>query len=80
VLLSDVQYVSSSTTQGTCTYVTKARSVTCGLGQLAAGQSVTVQILVTSTSLQPITNCAVVSSTTPDPDPSNNRSCFILQR
>jgi uncharacterized repeat protein (TIGR01451 family) len=82
-LPSDVQSVSSSTNQGnkgTCTYDTATRTVTCRLGQLAVGQSVTASIVVSSTSSQPITNCAQVSSTTSDPDPINNQSCITVVR
>ena len=82
-LPSDVQYVSSSTNQGnkgTCAYDTATRTVTCRLGQLAVGQSVMASIVVSSTSLQPITNCAQVSSTISDPDPTNNQSCITVVR
>jgi uncharacterized repeat protein (TIGR01451 family) len=84
-LPSEVQYVSSSTSQGkqsTCTYDTATRTVTCllGKGSLAVGQSVTASIVVSSTSLQPVTNCARVGSTTSDPDPTNNQSCITVVR
>jgi uncharacterized repeat protein (TIGR01451 family) len=77
-LPSEVQYVRSSTTQGTCTYDTATRTVTCGLGRLAVGQGVTASIVVARTSSEPITNCAQISSTPPDADLSNNQSCSTL--
>ncbi len=48
--------------------------VTCALGTLTAGSSVTVELTTQPAGLGSYTNTAVVSSTTPDPDPGNNSS------
>jgi large repetitive protein len=48
--------------------------VTCALGTLTAGSSVTVELTTQPVGLGTYTNTAVVSSTTPDPNMSNNSS------
>jgi len=50
------------------------QTVTCALGTLTAGSSVTVELITQPAGLGSYTNTAVVSSTTPDPDPQNNSS------
>jgi uncharacterized repeat protein (TIGR01451 family) len=65
-----------TTTAGTCSVTpnpqTGAGTVVCELGGLEAGDSVTIQIPVSADSTQNINDRVVVSSATPDPDPSNN--------
>ena len=65
-----VNFVSTTSSQGTCT--PGAGSVTCSLGALAMNGSATVTIVVTPTAAGTITNTAVVSATEPDPNPNNN--------
>ncbi len=70
----ETSFVSATATQGTCGEA--AGVVTCSLGNLANGTTVTVSIVVatsaTSTATS-ISNVASVSSSfTPDPDPANN--------
>ncbi len=48
--------------------------VTCALGTITAGSSVTVELVAQPVGLGSYTNTGVVSSTTPDPDPGNNSS------
>jgi large repetitive protein len=50
------------------------QTVTCALGTITAGSSVTVELTVQPAGVGSYTNTAVVSSTTPDPDPVNNSS------
>ena len=78
-LPGQVQYVVDPTTRSPCRYNATLRVVTCQLGQLAVGRSVTILIMVRPTSSQPFTNCAQVSSTRPDPNTNDNRSCITIQ-
>jgi uncharacterized repeat protein (TIGR01451 family) len=58
---------------GACAYHKGAHDVTCNFGTLAAGESVSVDIIVDARgSVRWITNVATVSSSTTDPDLSNN--------
>jgi uncharacterized repeat protein (TIGR01451 family) len=78
------QYVSNGTFEfgtvttaaGTCTATPNPQmgsgTVTCELGGMAAGASVTIQIQVTADEPQNINDRVSVSSITPDPDPANN--------
>ena len=66
-----VGFVSSSSTQGTCTGET---TVTCQIGNMTDGQEVVVTIVVTAGNPGTITNTAVVSSQSNDPASSNNSS------
>jgi uncharacterized repeat protein (TIGR01451 family) len=61
---------SATTTQGSCTVKPAKRLVTCSLGDVAAGATVTVTITVKPTTKGTITNTAQVSATSP-PDPNN---------
>jgi uncharacterized repeat protein (TIGR01451 family) len=63
-----------TTTQGTCSFSQPAkRIVTCSLGTIGSGSTVTVTIRVTPPSKKTtITNTASVSSSTPDPNTANN--------
>ncbi len=69
---------SVSATAGSCTE--SAGTVTCDLGAMASGDKATVTIVGTAHLPTPpasFTNTATVSSTTPDPDLSNNAASFI---
>jgi uncharacterized repeat protein (TIGR01451 family) len=58
---------------GACAYDAGTHDVTCNFGTLAAGESVSVDIIVDARgSVRRITNVATVSSSTTDPNPSNN--------
>jgi uncharacterized repeat protein (TIGR01451 family) len=63
-------FVSATSSQGTC--IRLAGTVTCSLGTLASGTSVTVEIVVTPGSAGRITNTASVTASTPDPSALNN--------
>jgi len=65
---------SVSTSQGTCTFKPQKRLVTCNLGNLAAGATATVTIVVKPTQKGTITNTAQATATSPpDPNTSNNK-------
>jgi uncharacterized repeat protein (TIGR01451 family) len=64
------QYVSSSSSQGSCSHA--GGTVTCNLGSLAGGDTATVTIVVATTQAGTITDTASVSANEPDPDTSNN--------
>jgi uncharacterized repeat protein (TIGR01451 family) len=65
---------STTTTQGSCTVKPAKRLVTCSLGNVAAGATVTVTISVKPTSKGTITNTAQASATSPpDPNTANNK-------
>ncbi len=59
-----------TTTAGTCTG--GARVVTCSLGTIESGDSVTVTIRVTPNRPGELSNTATVNATQTDPDPSDN--------
>lgn len=61
----------SDPSQGTCSAPVGAQ-VTCQLGNLGAGQVAVVRLVVVPTQAATITNGATVSSSTSDPDPSDN--------
>ncbi len=63
-------FVSAMPSQGTC--MEAALMVTCDLGILANGASATIDIVVTTTAAGMLTNTATVSTTSNDPDLSNN--------
>lgn len=68
-------YVSSSTPVGTCAHVSGV--VTCSLGDLGVGESVTITVVVETEAVGEVTdptllNVVEVSSETDDNDPSNN--------
>jgi uncharacterized repeat protein (TIGR01451 family) len=76
VILSDTlplgaSFVSASSSQGTCTQASD--TVTCEIGGVAKGATVTVSIIVTAPNIEgTITNAASVSSISNDPDNTNN--------
>jgi uncharacterized repeat protein (TIGR01451 family) len=64
---------SASTTQGSCTVKPAKRLVTCSLGEIAAGATVTVTISVKPTKKGTITDTARVTAVSPpDPNTANN--------
>jgi uncharacterized repeat protein (TIGR01451 family) len=64
---------SATTTQGSCTVKPAKRLMTCALGGVAAGATVTVRITVKPTSKGTITNTAQVAASSPsDPNTANN--------
>jgi uncharacterized repeat protein (TIGR01451 family) len=65
---------SASTTQGSCTVKPSKRLVTCNLGAVAAGATVTVTITVKPTAKGTISNTATASAVSPpDPNTANSR-------
>jgi uncharacterized repeat protein (TIGR01451 family) len=63
---------SATTTQGSCGKPSKT-SLTCSLGTIASGSSVTVTITIKPTGPGTLTNTATVSATSPrDPNTANN--------
>ena len=71
-LPGSVTYVSSSSTQGTCTF--GGGVVTCDVGTLAVGTSALVSITVTPGSAGVITDTATATANESDPNPANNAS------
>jgi len=69
-----VAFKSVSTTQGTCTSPTaKNPKLSCSLGDIAAGKSATVTIVLVPPKKGTVTNSVTVASTSPgDPNSSNN--------
>ncbi|MBA2373518.1 MAG: DUF11 domain-containing protein, partial [Chloroflexi bacterium] len=66
-------FSSASTTQGTCASKPVKRTVTCSLGTIASGASVTVMIEVKPTAKGTATNTVTVTATSPtDPSTVNN--------
>ncbi len=78
VTLSDVlpagtNFQSASASQGSCSQI--AGTVTCNIGNLAAGSSATVNVTVTAPfAIGTITNTATVTGNETDPAPGNNVS------
>jgi len=69
-LPAQVTYVSSSSSQGTCSAT--AGIVTCNIGTMLSSAMVTITITATATTPSQALNTAVVNSATPDPLLSNN--------
>lgn len=69
-LPGSVRFVSVSSTSGSCSQADGA--VTCSLGDLPSGASVTITIDVTARRTGTAANTAHVSSAAPDPNPANN--------
>ena len=66
-------YGDPSTTRGTCTIKPAKRLMTCNLGTIQSGSSVTVTIVIKPTSKGTITNTVFVSAASPpDPNMANN--------
>jgi len=71
-LPAGVTYVSATPSQGSCSQA--AGTVTCPIGTIAYPGSATVTIVVTPTAAGTLNNSAGVSSTTSDPNGSNNNA------
>jgi uncharacterized repeat protein (TIGR01451 family) len=69
-LPTEVSYVSSSSTQGSCSEI--GGTVTCNIGNLGIGGSAAITIVVTPNSAGNISNTASASGNESDPDGSNN--------
>jgi uncharacterized repeat protein (TIGR01451 family) len=65
-------FISATTTQGTCTQ--SGNQVVCDLGSLDVGATATVTIKITPTQTGRITDKVVVTSVAPDPNPANNQA------
>jgi uncharacterized repeat protein (TIGR01451 family) len=66
-------FASAATTKGSCTAKPSRSMVTCALGDMAAGTSAIVTIVVKSPTKGTITNKASVTATSPpDPNTGNN--------
>jgi uncharacterized repeat protein (TIGR01451 family) len=63
------EFLSSSTTLGTCTGTT---TVTCALGTMTNGQSATIILAVVPRQASTLINTVNTTSTTPDPNTANN--------
>jgi LPXTG-site transpeptidase (sortase) family protein len=70
VLPSELSFVSATPTQGSCAEV--AGVVVCSLGTLAAGETATIDLVVSPTAPGDVDNTAEVLSDVDDPDPLNN--------
>jgi len=69
VLPAQVTLTAASTSQGTCSYASATRTVTCELGTIASGASVSVQLTVKPREEGTLDNTASVSA--PDYDTAN---------
>jgi uncharacterized repeat protein (TIGR01451 family) len=67
VLPTQVTFTAASSSQGTCTYASATRTVTCNLGPLGSGSSATVQITVKPREEGTLNNTANVTATGYDP-------------
>jgi uncharacterized repeat protein (TIGR01451 family) len=74
---AEVSYVSSFTTQGTCTYTASTTTVSCSLGSVSVGGLVLITINASANTFNASTlstNTATVSATSGDPNLTNNTS------
>jgi uncharacterized repeat protein (TIGR01451 family) len=69
-LPANVPFVSATSTAGSCAQTNG--TISCNLGDLSSGASVTVTIIVTPKRVGTITNTAQVNSSSPDPNAANN--------
>jgi uncharacterized repeat protein (TIGR01451 family) len=69
-------YVSSTTTQGTCT---GGAILNCDIGTMAAGASVTITLVTTPSATGPQTNTAVVMGDRPETNLANNTASATVQ-
>jgi uncharacterized repeat protein (TIGR01451 family) len=72
VLSSIVTFTAASASQGTCSYNSGTRTVTCSLGTIAAPGSATVQITVKPRSEGTLNNTATITAGQWDPATGNN--------
>lgn len=75
----DITYQSASISQGTCVYSTTDGSVSCAIGQLASGASVTGTVTVSSAVGGAPTVLFGVDATERDQQPDNDTSTVALQ-
>ncbi|HMB92741.1 MAG TPA: hypothetical protein VKP65_17960 [Rhodothermales bacterium] len=77
-LPDDVEFVSVTTSRGTCQYDAPTRLVTCELGTLAAGEQlldvIEITVIARGTSGTTIDNTAAVAGGLPDPEAANDES------
>jgi hypothetical protein len=71
-LPAGTSYVSSSTTQGTCSF--SGGLLQCSLGTIPAGTSVSVTLVVKATQAGVLTNEVTVVGKEPEPNTANNRA------
>jgi hypothetical protein len=69
-------YVSSTTTQGTCT---GGAILNCSIGNMAAGASVTITLITTPTTAGTQTNTAAVSGDRPETNTANNQATATVE-
>jgi len=74
VLPGGASFTAATSTTGSCSYNSGAKTVTCALGTLASGGTATVTLDVTVNNKPRLDNTASVSSTTNDPNTANNTS------
>jgi uncharacterized repeat protein (TIGR01451 family) len=72
VLPSIVTLTATSPSQGSCSYVTATRTVTCNLGTINAGSSATVQITIKPRSEGTLNNTATITAGQWDPATGNS--------
>jgi hypothetical protein len=65
-----VTFVSATSSQGTCSQ--SAGVITCNIGTMAAGATVTITVVVTPTATGSITNTATVVGQQPETNTANN--------
>jgi uncharacterized repeat protein (TIGR01451 family) len=75
-LPSGLKLLSSHSSQGSCA---KQASLTCTIGSLASGASVTITVQVRPLSSASLTNTAFASADQPDPDVANNAAVTRLK-
>jgi uncharacterized repeat protein (TIGR01451 family) len=71
-LPSQVTLTATTTSQGTCTFDSTTRTVTCNLGTVNAGSPVNIQLTVKPRSEGTLNNTATVTTTDADSNPGNN--------
>jgi uncharacterized repeat protein (TIGR01451 family) len=69
-------YVSSSSTQGSCT---GGPTLNCDIGTMAAGATVTITLITTPSAEGPQTNTVTVTGDRPDTNPDNNMASATVQ-
>ena len=69
-LPASLQFVSAAADQGSCVEIT--RLVSCNIGDIPAGSSVGINLVVKTTLVGMVTNNASVSANTIDPDLTDN--------
>ena len=71
-----VSFTSATTSQGSCSHTSS--SVSCSIGSIPTGSSVTVTIIVAGTATGTVTLDSSVSGTLPDPNLANNSTTLLL--